>query len=118
MVCVSIAKILNSCYRRVARSCQLLISGKNRGAQSFLLQGGDLCTKKARRKPGFFVLLQGCQLDDPVGDHCIGHFDEAADIGAKDIIARCAIFLRRFKTVTVDVDHDVFQFFLGIFETP
>src|SRR4051812_43097204 len=72
---------------------------------------GSVGRKAAGRSPG----LPYQSSDDAIGQHGIGDFLEAGNVGAADIINMAVLFLAIFQAARMDALHDVLQELLEFF---
>ena len=57
-------------------------------------------------------------LDDALGHHGIGDFEEAGDIRAHHEVAGLAILFGRIEALLVNSDHDVLELLIDLFTAP
>lgn len=61
---------------------------------------------------------KGAPLQNPLCQHRIGYLDEARDIRTFDEIPIATVFDRGILRIVVDIDHDLTQLGIDLFECP
>ena len=64
------------------------------------------------------IRLTQAILASAVSEHCVNNLLEACDVSADNIVALVAVAFCGVVDVVVDVDHDVFEFCVNLFECP